>query len=386
MAKITDSRTTLNGEPVFSAFLHSKGRKLGLPVSGTFELTARCNFNCKMCYIHSQDCNRLEKEEISAEEWIELGKKARDAGMVFLLLTGGEPLIRKDFAKIYKGLNELGFVISVNTNASLIDEKTINLFREYTPHRLNISLYGASNETYERLCENACFEKVIENIRKLKATGVQIKLNSSLTPYNCCDIDKIYSLAEELKLNIKTAAYMYPQLRNDKEKSGVNEGRFSAFEGASCKVRSDILKYGAQRFTERADAAKNGISLLENECVEVPSEGEIVRCRAGCTSFWVNWQGYMSACGIIPDEEYNVFETDFETCWNAVREKTKAIRLPSECVFCKYKNICSVCAAACYCETGSFDKKPEYLCRYTEHIAEIMEKEAERLKGEINAD
>lgn len=386
MSKIIENRTAPSGEPIFSAYLHSKGRQLGLPISGTFELTSRCNFDCKMCYIHSLDCNGFEDRELSAEQWIELGRKARDAGMVFLLLTGGEPLLRKDFPIIYKELATMGFIISINTNASLIDDEIIKLFKEYMPSRVNVSLYGSCNETYASLCGRASFDKVMENLRKLKEAGVPFKINCSITPYNSGDIEDIHNIAKELEVNIKTASYMYPPIRNDKEKTGGNEGRFSACESAVQRVKCEMLKFGKDEFIRRAEAIEQGIAVCENECIEPTEEGTGIRCRAGVSSFWLNWEGYMSGCGMVPDEEFNVLEKSFDECWQGVREKTAQIRLPAECVTCKYRNLCSACAAACLCESGAFDKKPEYLCQQSKYTAELMKKEAERLKGENNGD
>ena len=79
---------SLSTEPKLISYLHSKGIEKGIPVSGTFELTSRCNFRCEMCYVHGENC---KSKELSAEEWIALGECAKDAGTVFLLLTGGEP-------------------------------------------------------------------------------------------------------------------------------------------------------------------------------------------------------------------------------------------------------------------------------------------------------
>lgn len=382
MSKMIDNRTTQSGEPLFSSFIHSKGRKLGLPISGTFELTSRCNFDCKMCYVHSSECNALKESEISAEKWIELGREARDAGMIFLLLTGGEPLIRKDFPKIYKALNELGLIISINTNASLIDDEIIELFSQYVPHRVNISLYGGSGETYRNLCVNDSFEKVLGNIKRLREIGVAVKINSSITPYNFSDAELIYDITKRLDLQIKTTSYLYPPLRFGESNTGVNSGRFSAKEAAYAKIKCDLLRYGREEFLNRAERLKNGISLSDDECLEPVEEGTGIRCRAGVTSFWVNWKGDMSACGIIPDNEFNVFEKGFDFCWQSIREKTGKIRLPKECVSCKYKDICCVCAASCLCETGSYSEKPEYVCEYTKNIVTYTEIEAERLKGE----
>ena len=90
-------------EPLMVKYLHDKGAREGIPVSGTFELTQRCNFNCEMCYVH--DCKQ-KTDPPTAEDWLNLAQQAKDAGTVFLLLTGGEPLIRDDFEEIYKCQSE----------------------------------------------------------------------------------------------------------------------------------------------------------------------------------------------------------------------------------------------------------------------------------------
>ena len=99
-------------EPYISTYLHSKGRKLGIPVAGNFELTARCNFNCPMCYVHMtpEQLKASGREELTAKQWLEIAKAAKDKGMLFALLTGGEPLVRKDFFEIYDGMREMGLL------------------------------------------------------------------------------------------------------------------------------------------------------------------------------------------------------------------------------------------------------------------------------------
>ena len=64
-------RITPQGEPLISAYLHSRAISRGVPLAGNFELTARCNFNCKMCYVHQQQCPA--EKELSAEQWIAIG-------------------------------------------------------------------------------------------------------------------------------------------------------------------------------------------------------------------------------------------------------------------------------------------------------------------------
>ena len=83
-----------------------------IPLNGAFELTSRCNFNCKMCYIHnpSRDKSVVDRE-LTADQWIRLATDARDAGMLNLVLTGGEIFLRSDIEYIYETLSRMGFKI-----------------------------------------------------------------------------------------------------------------------------------------------------------------------------------------------------------------------------------------------------------------------------------
>ena len=142
-------------EPPITEYLHAKASRLHIPLSGTFELTPVCNMNCKMCYVRM---SRAEQEAVhplrTAKEWLELGKTARDRGMLYLLLTGGEPFLRPDFREILSGLHQMGLLITINSNGTLIDENVVEWLKESPPVRINITLYGASDETYERMCGN----------------------------------------------------------------------------------------------------------------------------------------------------------------------------------------------------------------------------------------
>ena len=102
------------------------------PVIGQFELTPRCNLDCKMCYVHNQDSNKLAKQELSTEKWKEIFDQAFDAGLMFATLTGGECTLRNDFKELYLYLWYKGVSITVLTNGTLIDDSFLCL-REFCP-------------------------------------------------------------------------------------------------------------------------------------------------------------------------------------------------------------------------------------------------------------
>lgn len=189
----------------------------------------------------------------------------------------------------------MGFMVSMNTNGTMITDDTVSWLSEMPPARMNITLYGASNETYGRLCRNPNgYTQTVQAVRMLKEAGISVKLNASMTPYNIDDLDGIYKTAEELDVYVQAAAYMYPPVRKSEDNVGRGD-RFSAEEAGTQEAEIDRKRLTQEQFQMR-------------------------------------------------------------------REK---IILPVGCRQCRMKDLCPVCAASVYAETGRFDEVPQYLCRMT---------------------
>ncbi len=358
----------MSAEPRLSTYLHSRAIEKEIPISGTFELTSRCNFRCEMCYVHDE-CHKAEK--ISTEQWLNIANEAKKAGTLFLLLTGGEPLAREDFPYLYTELKKMGFMLSINTNGSLL-HKHLELFKNYPPTRVNISLYGADNETYEKLCKTNMFSQVLENIKLLKEIGISVKLNTIFTKSNSHQYRQIIDIAETLDVPLSTTAYAYPQVRLDKS-FGENTGRITPEEAAKCTVDCEKYRFRNGDFSLRAK------KILEESNDE---KCDRVSCRAGRAAYWITSEGLMQPCGMMPKIQINVFENGFENAWKQLIAQVREIRLPKKCTSCKYSNICHACAAMFYTETGGFDQVPEYVCQMSKSIYELTKKEQEKYSAD----
>ncbi len=339
--------------------LQTKAAHAGIPLMGTFELTPRCNFQCKMCYVRmSEQEMRQVGTERTAEEWLTLGKAAFDAGMTFLLLTGGEPLLRPDFPQIYEGLAKLGLSISLNTNGALLRGKIRELLLRYPPAQVNVTLYGTSSDTYKTLCGNeGAFGRVIDTLHWLKENGILVNLNATLTPWNLSQWRSIEEFAKKEGLNYRPAIYTFPPVRRS---SAASTARVSAEDAGAMMARRELEKHGAE--SAAAMLAAVSASPLTQHCI---AEGEPMRCFAGRSQFWITWAGAMTACGMLNVPKSNPFVKGFLPAWEEIREATSQIRLCSDCVDCANHELCGSCAAVNYAETGHFDGKPEYMCRMT---------------------
>lgn len=369
-------------EPRLTEYLHMKASKTKTPISGTFELSPLCNMDCKMCYIKMSK----EKQESIArlrtkEEWIELAQKAKEKGMLFLLLTGGEPFLVKDFKELYIELHKMGFCISINSNGTMIDENVIEWLKHYPPMRINMTLYGASDETYGRLCNNPKgFTQVTKAISLLKENNIQVKLNCSVTPYNKDDLKQMMDFAQEYDLVIQATAYMFPPLRKDKTKIGQNN-RFNAEDAALYGAYISAYSNGFDRFKDYIESGQLALYDADDDCGVV--EGDHMRCRAGITSFWMTWEGKMLPCGMIPDKGKDPWEVGFDEAWENAKNIVSDITLPVKCAGCGKKDECRACAAMVYTETGTYDKVPQYRCEMTKNYPEACKKVLKELEQQL---
>ncbi len=350
-----------------SDYLHKKASANAVPLSGCFELSPVCNFRCKMCYVrktNEQICKE-GKKLIDRPTWISLAKQCREAGTLYLLLTGGEPFLYPEFKELYRQLHEMGFLLSANTNASMIDGETIKWLKNYAPTRMNVTLYGASAETYGRICGNPDgYERAMRGIRLLLDAGIPVVLNASMIPENAADIEEIVRIGKDLGVNTRISTYMFPPIRRDKEET---DSRFTPEVSARMFIRKSRCQFSRQTLcdmfkkqTERS-ADDWGVQL------------DHIRCRAGRSSFWVSWTGEMAACGLLdfPGVQ-RPFEEPFLDCWKRLTHDVRSMTVLSQCRECELREICNPCAATVYAECGDVNGKPEYLCRMAECIKEEM--------------
>lgn len=350
------------GELQIVEHMHRRAVAEGIPLSGAFELTPLCSMACRMCYVRmtAGELAATGKRLKTADEWLALAEDARAQGMLLLLLTGGEPFTYPDFRELYTRLRHMGLVVSINSNATLIDDDTIAWLRDDPPQRINITLYGASDAAYERLCRYpGGFTRVSRAIDRLREAGVSVKLNCSVTPENVDELEQIIAWADARKLVLQATSYMFPPLRRDAESVGRN-ARFPAGDCAAVEMRIRRLQYGAENLRAYYEAISAHQPVDTPLCADC--EGEGVTCRAGKSSFWVTWDGRMVPCGMVNEPAVYPFEQGFAPAWAQLRAAAAALRLPPACAVCEAKDYCRTCAAMCYTETGRYDATPQYRC------------------------
>lgn len=328
---------------------------LGVPVSGIFELTPRCNLQCKMCYVRlTPEQMSPIGQELTAEQWLKLGQEARDAGMTFLLITGGEPTLRSDFCQIYEGLSQMGLSISINTNGTLLTPEIRALWHRLPPAQVNITVYGTCREDYEALCQNgSAFDHMIDGLNWLQQEGILVHLNTTMVPTNIGKWKALEDFAMARNMELRLTAYCFPPTRRD---CSCFE-RLTPEQAGELIVRDTYYREGAEAILMRAHDLDTPVSRtcdLDN--------GEPMSCLAGRSQFWMTWYGCMTPCAMLTQPIVLPMQTSFIEAWEALKDKIADIRLCPECVTCPEQKSCMNCAAVTFAETGRFDGKPEYMC------------------------
>ena len=357
-------------------YMYTKAGRMGVPIGGTFELSPVCNFACRMCYVRktAREVAESKRPILTLDDWLRIAHETREQGLLYLLLTGGEPFLWPHFWELYEALIKMGFLVSINTNGSLIDDKAVERLKRLPPRRVNITLYGASDETYEALCRTkGVFTRVTHAIESLQKAGILVKLNGTMTPDNICDLDYLIDYAKDRGLILETTTYLFPPVRRDPSMTGVNR-RFTPEESARYQMHIFRRQNGEERYQAYLEAiAKGSIPPpgLDESCID-PVDGK-VRCRAGRAAFWVTWDGRLTPCGMMTQPTIELRGQSFGNAWQQLREEMGRVALSGVCAKCPDQQLCHACAAMAQTETGAFQGVPRYLCEMVAALRKLAE-------------
>ena len=345
------------------------------PTDGTFELTIRCNLHCKMCLFRHDDSENPElmAKELTAEQWIDMARQVAEAGTLSLLITGGEPMLRPDFCEIWEGIYKQGFVITLYTNATLVTPKIMETLRKYPPHKIGVTIYGASPETYEKVTGSAAaFERAIEGIKQLKTLPSYISYRTTVIKDNQQDLDAIDDLIRENfdpDPNYSVAQNVYKAVRGGC--ADVESCRILPEDGflVSVSRATHMLKV---RLGERFEKGHVGFRWVDgspsSQTDKKKAQYSLFGCSGGMRSYTVSWDGKLLGCQLLGHFSREI-HGDFVSAWNRFPEGIRFLEFNKECAACLMNDHCPLCPAVLFAETGSFSEKPEYICKST-HIRE----------------
>lgn len=291
------------------------------PLICTIELTTQCNFRCVHCYVSCKE----HPVYLSKKDAISFIDNVVAEGCLYLVLTGGDPLLHPDFSYIYTYARAKCNVV-VFTNGYALNDEILNLFITFPPSKIEITLYGASNSTYMKTVKVPAYFVVLDVIHKLKMYNIPLELKTFLVNENFKDWPKIKEIAHNLGYNLKFDSFIVAS-RESKEYS----------HQLSSEFQIELLK-------------KNGIksSKICNELQTLISKripNKMYRCGAGMYSVWLRTDNTLNMCAFASAcKGISLKSTTFSKAWERLGiEANSDIPEGLRCKSCVHIINCPIC-------------------------------------------
>ncbi len=356
-------------DPQWGAIFRDRMTQERVPLRGMLELTSRCNLKCVHCYLGDQEeQHRQAAGELSTEAVCELIDDLVAAGTLFLTITGGDPMMRKDFIEIYRYACAKGLLISVYCDAILVTDQVLAVFREYPPRRVEVSIYGATPEVYERVTRiKGSFARAMAGIRKLLKADVRVELKTVLMTVNQHELREMNAIADDFGVSFRFDGAIFPCLAQEGDTDPID-----------LRVSAEDLIRAEMETPGQKDTWVARYKRIQSS----PESDALYECQAGQTSYYIDPRGQVSPCLMTTHERYALEGSSFRERWDSdlvkIRQKKKA---EESCMTGDSRGACNHCPAFNHLETGDEEVESQYVRDLTRHrrasiIAAIQNEES----------
>ena len=344
-----------------------------VPVAGLLELTSRCNLRCVHCYLGPQEQHWAEgrrRQELALPKLLSIIDELADAGCLYLGITGGDPMLHDHFAEVYRHACERGIRVTVLCNGILVRDAIVDLFREYPPLQVEVSLYGATKATYEAVTKvPGSYAKCLAGVRKLVESGIRVQLKTVIITLNAHEVQEMRRIASDLGVQFRVDSTIFPRL-TDRGHAPLDY-RIPPAQAIRLELAD---RRTLQAWSERIELKPQ------------PSDS-LYRCGAGVTGFYIDPFGYVSPCIMTTNHRHSLHERSFASLWanELVQIRKTKPRAHYGCNSCEMQSACTSCPAFNYQENGHEDVKSEYVCETTRERWNMVQLERRRTRTPLPA-
>lgn len=341
-----------------------------VPLSAVLELTRRCNLRCVHCYLGEKAARAADPERDTAavcrslDEWAE-------AGCLELLITGGDPMMRDDFAAVYRHAAESGMLVTVFCDGVLVTDAIVALFRELPPRWVEVSIYGATADTYERVTRvPGSHARAWKGIRRLVEAGVRLKLKTMLLTLNQHELGEMAEQARAMGCQFRFDAAVFPCLTDP----GGEAQPATDAAPLHLRVSPEVAVAWDLAFPERR--RKWAAAIEKHRSGHLAGSG-VYACGAGVNGFFADAYGNLSPCLMATHFRYRQQGRPFLDIWNREMIEIRAMRrtLPDGDLYGPMRGACSHCPALNRLETGDEETESDYMKETTRLRYEALAQE-----------
>lgn len=362
---------------IFRSLVHlpvwEKAEQNRTPLMFDLELTARCNNKCRHCYINLPE-KKLEtiEKEISFDQIKAIVDQAVSMGTLWCLITGGEPLLRDDFADIYMYLKKKGLLLSVFTNATLLTDEHIRIFKKYPPRNMEVTVYGITPQTYEKVTRNpGSFQLFKEGIKKLKEAGIKTGLKAVAMRSNFHELPDIFSYCRKFSdTEFRFDPFLHFRYDGDPSRNkDIQSERLTADEIVNLEKEDKKRYHSLRKSCEKSLEFPSGVQ----------NSPYVFRCSAGINSFLIDSFGHFRVCASFchPDYVYDLKKISLSQVWHdfvpdLIHKQSDRKEFLEKCAKCQLIDLCMWCPATAHLETGKIDMPVDSFCQMAQKRSGIF--------------
>ena len=333
------------------------------------ELTERCNNDCVHCYINQPDETSVRDRELPTEGVQRVLREAAELGCLDVTMTGGEPLLRDDFAAIYECARRLGMRVRLLTNATLLTTETVELLVRVSPlQKVEVTLYGMEQGSYEAVSRvPGSFAAAWRGIERLLVAEIPFIVKGVRLPPTASEQVAFGTWASSLPgMDGPPQVALFFDLRARRDSEARNR-TIQSFRAPP--------EEGARLLGRRPDSARLDAQRMLAGRRELPGP-RLFKCDAGHGSACLDAYGVLQPCMLLrhPDTVYELTRGSLEAAFRDFFPRMRRMEAEhaaylARCARCFVKPLCDQCPAKSWMEHGTLDTPVEMLCAVTHAVA-----------------
>lgn len=349
-----------------------------------WELTARCNLKC--CHCRAEAMDDFAAGELTTAQVLAVARDIRATADPIMVLTGGEPLVRKDFFDIAKGCVGMFSRVALATNGTTVDEAIARRIVETGIQRVSVSIDGAKAATHDAFRGvPGSFEATLRGYDAMARAGVSLQVNATVAKHNIDEVEELLNFVIARKAAAFHVFALVPvgcgaQISDDARLSTEQMEKFLRWlfiKSVELRDRIHIKATCAPQYYRimREVSREMGIPLPASghpggrpgahppQAGQKPAgapggmEAMTRGCLAGSAVCFISRIGDVQPCGYLPVIVGNVLKQPFGEIWRNSQEFSSLRnpgKLKGKCGSCGYRVICEGCRARAYAATSDF--------------------------------
>jgi len=348
----------------WSLGIHRRLSPKRIPISGSLEITQRCNNQCIHCYNNlSAGDHQARGDELTLAEYRRIIDEIVEAGCLWLLLTGGEVFLRPDFLDIYSYARQKGLLITIFTNGTLVTSDIADYLARFPPFSIEVSIYGRTKETFESITRNpGTYEQCFNGINLMRERNLPVKIKTMVITANRHEVRGMKQYIEnDLGLEFKFDAMISP--RRDCSQSPL-EVRLTPSEIIALDLQDRERVFEWRQFARRFNKSITDPALRD----------KLFTCGGGQNAFAIDAYGELSLCMMSPNDTFNLRQAGFKDGWqnHLLKLRQQKISKKTKCSSCQIKAMCGMCPVSSQLECRDAESPVDFLCQVAHLRAYVL--------------